>query len=101
MTMMTFIMFRQAGSVRKDRRGFAGNKEKTNENYLLKKKRTQTQSSKNNVSCVSKTLRRNELVCGAKKSYSRKVAVARRNCDILTHYSKPPFFAQKIKMIES
>ena len=27
MTMMTFIMFRQAGSVRKDRRGFAGNKE--------------------------------------------------------------------------
>ena len=32
MTMMTFIMFRQAGSVRKDRRGFAGNKEKTNEN---------------------------------------------------------------------
>ena len=37
MTMMTFIMFRQAGSVRKDRRGFAGNKEKTNENQIGKK----------------------------------------------------------------
>ena len=37
MTMMTFIMFRQAGSVRKDRRGFAGNKEKTNENQMKEK----------------------------------------------------------------